>query len=297
MNALKQGLIEKSTLTEAEVQEIERLAGICNNAEHLRMRLSWLKRRVSPADAPCDFLYYENGTLVGYLLVDRHGTSEKELTGMVHPDHRHRGVFTEMLTAVKAEWQPRGTQKFILICEHASRSGQAFVTELGAQHEFSEYRMVLRTFHESRFSDERLFFRPATPNDMEALITIIAEDSHEEAKDVTPFVIGFLREPNCQVYMAVLGEASSGCKKPIGCLRVYELDDEMGIYGFVVRPEYRGRGYGRQMLEETIRTLRATSSKLIMLEVDTQNTRAINLYRSCGFVEETTYGYYALKLT
>src|SRR5436305_12849306 len=143
MNILKQGLNKKKMLTDTEVQEIEQLADICNNAEHLHMRVSWIKQRTSPRDAPCDFLYYENGTLIGYLLLDSHGTAHKELTGMVHPDHRRKGAFTEMLMAAKAEWQPRGVQKFILICEKASRSGQAFVAKMGVQHELSEYRMVL----------------------------------------------------------------------------------------------------------------------------------------------------------
>src|SRR5947209_5154728 len=111
MNTLKQGLLKKVTLTDDDVQEIEQLADICNRAEHLHMRLGWLKQRTSAEDAPCDFLYYKNGILVGYLLVDRYGRMARELTGMVHPDHRHKGVFTGLLTAARAEWQARGVQK------------------------------------------------------------------------------------------------------------------------------------------------------------------------------------------
>jgi len=50
------------------------------------------------------------------------------------------------------------------------------------------------------------------------------------------------------------------------------------------------------MLEETIHTIQARSQKQIMLEVDTQNTNALGLYRSCGFKETTTYGYYHLDI-
>jgi ribosomal protein S18 acetylase RimI-like enzyme len=259
------------------------------------MRLGWLKQRTPAEDGPCDFLYYENGNLVGYLLVDRYGRTARELTGMVHPEHRHKGIFTELLTAARAEWQARGVERFLLICEEASRSGQAFVAQQGAQHESSECRMVLGAFHESRFFDDRLVFRRATPGDIQSVVMILAEDAHEEFEAVTPYAIDFFREPNCHVYITLLGEGGVSCREPIGCLRVYELEDELGIYGFVIRPEYRGRGYGRQMLEETIRALREVSTKPVTLEVDTRNTPALNLYRSCGFEEETTYGYYALK--
>ena len=75
------------------------------------------------------------------------------------------------------------------------------------------------------------------------------------------------------------------------------MQDEVGIYGFVVRSAYRGRGYGRQMLEETIRTIQASSQKKIMLEVDTENTNAVGLYRSCGFKATKTYGYSSLDIS
>jgi len=85
-------------------------------------------------------------------------------------------------------------------------------------------------------------------------------------------------------------------EEPIGCLRLDEMDGEVGIYGFVVRPGYRGRGYGRQMLEAVIRKIQAESQKGIMLEVDTENTIAIGLYRSCGFQVKTTYDSYDLDV-
>ena len=79
-------------------------------------------------------------------------------------------------------------------------------------------------------------------------------------------------------------------------IRLDEMEQDIGIYGFVVVPDYRGRGYGRQMLEETIRTIRSVSQKRITLEVDTTNTNAMGLYLSVGFDVETTYNYYAINL-
>ncbi|MGH2478322.1 MAG: GNAT family N-acetyltransferase, partial [Ktedonobacteraceae bacterium] len=84
--------------------------------------------------------------------------------------------------------------------------------------------------------------------------------------------------------------------EPVGTLRVEEMPQEMGIHGFFVRPEYRGRGHGRQIIEETIATIRAQTTKPIMLEVDTNNLTALNLYRSLGFEIERTYEYYGLAL-
>ena len=35
--------------------------------------------------------------------------------------------------------------------------------------------------------------------------------------------------------------------------------------------------------------------KKIMLQVETQNAKALNLYKSCGFEETSTIDYYQLK--
>ncbi|HYX51664.1 MAG TPA: GNAT family N-acetyltransferase, partial [Ktedonobacteraceae bacterium] len=79
--------------------------------------------------------------------------------------------------------------------------------------------------------------------------------------------------------------------------RLDYMSDQVGIYAFEVRMGYRGLGYGRQMLEEAIRTIRIESQKRIMLDVETDNTNAIGLYLSCGFEIKTTYDYYDLKIS
>jgi ribosomal protein S18 acetylase RimI-like enzyme len=295
-NRLKQGLIKRQGLTDVEVAEIEQLARVCNTYENLSMRVDWIKLRSPLSSVANDFLYYADGVLVGYLALDRHGTQEKELTGMVHPDQRHKGIFFALLGAARQDCVRRGIRRLLLVCEHGSFSGQALVAALGARPRFSEHEMVLETLREKLAFDERLFLRQAGMDDLDALVTIMREDSHEPVEELQAFVIQVLQEPGCQIFIASLGEGSVSCKESIGCLRLYELADQIGIYGFVVRPAYRGRGFGRQILTETIQGILVRSQKRIMLEVDTENGVALALYRSCGFKESRTYGYYSLDL-
>src|SRR5947209_2531593 len=174
---IKQGLIKRKILTEAEVGEIEQLADICNSYENLRMRIGWIRlrpqQREETSDAHFnDFLFYENGILAGYLVMDDYGTTAREMTGMVHPDYRRRGIFTALLTAAKEECRGRGIRELILVCEESSRSGRALVAAAGAHRDSLEYRMVLETFHEKKRFDDRLTFRQANQSDLEALVTI-----------------------------------------------------------------------------------------------------------------------------
>lgn len=298
---VKQGLIKKQILTEAQVTEIEQLAHICNSYENLRMRIGWIRlrpqQREEISDAHFnDFLFYEDGILAGYLVLDDHSATAKEMTGMVHPDYRRRGIFTALLATAKEECRERGILELILVCEESSRSGQTFVAAVGAHCDTSEYLMVLGTFHEKKRFDDRLTFRRANESDLEALVTILMDGFNEPEEEVKSSILESFDEPYCDFYLATLGEASPGRKEPVGCLKLFEMQDEVGIYGFVVRSTYRGRGYGRQILEETIHSIQARSQKQIMLEVDTQNTNALGLYRSSGFKETTTYDYCSLDI-
>ncbi len=95
--------------------------------------------------------------------------------------------------------------------------------------------------------------------------------------------------PRRRYYLVTLGN------EPVGCFNLW-FGDTIGIYAFCVLPQYRKRGFGRQMLEQIVKMVRAETQQPITLEVDTTNTNAYNLYRSCGFKETTTVGYYSLDV-
>src|SRR6185312_7526451 len=93
----KSSLLKRQTLTDGEALAIEQLMTTCNAYEGLRMRLSMELLRERSGTETNDFLYYEDGVLAGYLNIDSYGVLEKEVTGMVHPDFRRRGIFANCL--------------------------------------------------------------------------------------------------------------------------------------------------------------------------------------------------------
>ena len=254
------------------------------------MRIDMGALRQRPGNEINDFLFYEDGILVGYLFVEGWGGRDREVAGMVHPDYRRRGIFSSLLAAAQVECRQRDVQQLILVCEHVSQSGLAFVHAIGARHEYSEHEMVLGTFRERRKVHKGLDIRQATKQDLDAIVSILATDSGN-VESISQWVAKLFEEPASRFYLATLDE------KPLGCLRLDFMSDQVGIYAFEVRLGYRGLGYGRQMLEEAIRTIRSESQKRIMLDVETDNTNAIGLYLSCGFEIKTTYDYYNLKIS
>ena len=284
------GLVKKQSLTEAEATAIEQLITTCNIYEGIHMRIDVGALLQRPGNEVDDFLYYEDGILVGYLYVEGWGSRDREIAGMVHPDYRRRGIFSSLLAAAQDECRQRDVQKLILVCEHFSKSGLAFIHAIKAQHEYSEHEMVLGTFRERQKIHNGLHVRQANKKDLSAIVSILATDSGN-VESINQWVAKLFEEPTSRFYLATLNE------KPLGCLRMDFMSDQVGIYAFEVRPGYRGLGYGRQILEEAIRTIRSESQKRIMLDVETDNTNAIGLYLSCGFEIKTTYDYYNLNIS
>src|SRR3954471_24454631 len=110
----KQGLFKKSTLSEAEIAGIMQLIDLCNRQDHLQMRISLEALAQRSGTEINDFLYYEQDTLVGYLYVDSWGHKEKEITGMVAPAFRRRGIFRQLFEATLAESKAHGVESLIL---------------------------------------------------------------------------------------------------------------------------------------------------------------------------------------
>ncbi|HYU75521.1 MAG TPA: GNAT family N-acetyltransferase, partial [Ktedonobacteraceae bacterium] len=192
--------------------------------------------------------------------------------------------------AVQEETRRRNIPSVLLIVEHASASGQAFAATFPTTYNHSEYKMVLEQFRQPESFDERLQLREARIDDLPALKHITAGAFGMAYDEVDWYSVHVLENSARRYYLATLTNVV------IGKLDVSLEGQTAFIYGFAVQPEYRGRGYGRQILARTIQELLAMGQEHIALEVATENRNALSLYQSCGFRETGSYDYYALAV-
>lgn len=286
-----QGVVKKQGLTQEELQEIEQLAERCNAYEELDLKLNWESLRSRPTTETNDFLYYQDGQLVGFLPLFSFNSQEAEISGMVHPDYRRQRIYTRLFNVAEEEVRERNIPTLLLIVDHASRSGQAFVASLEAEYHHSEYKLVLE---EAKIPatgvDEQVEFRQATEEDAQALAHITAVSFGMLEHEVSWYQNKVMADPKRRYYLGLLDNVY------IGKIDVSFGEQGAFIYGFGVLPEYRGRGYGRQMLAKTIQAIQETGQQHISLEVATENKHALSLYQSCGFKETGSYDYYSLAL-
>lgn len=291
----RQGLLKQQILTATDLQAIRQLAEACERDEQLHMRIEWTWLQQQVGRVTQDLFYYQDGLLVGYL-TGATGASQNELVGMVHPNYRRQGIFQALLTVAKEDAHARGERQLILTCEHHAHTGQAFVRSVGATLSESEHEMHLAQLPPRKGFEPQLVVHRAERSESDAIVLVQSESFGSEQEQTRERVAQCFDLVDRPYYLAVFGEGEVSCLEPIGCFRLDEGNDAIGIYGFGVRPAYQGRGYGRQILEDAIEIIRAQSQKKIILDVETENSPASHLYRSCGFEIYTTYDYFVLEL-
>ena len=128
--------------------------------------------------------------------------------------------------------------------------------------------------------------RPASVADarpMAELFAAVAEErsgiASEPPVDVDARTVQFTASVT-ESMVAVAGD------RVIGMIHVEASRHGFGEFGMLVDREWRGRGVGSALIQAAIAWARDQGLHKLCLEVFTQNTAAIALYRKCGFVEE-----------
>jgi len=92
-----------------------------------------------------------------------------------------------------------------------------------------------------------------------------------------PFLVGLLARPACRAWSLTYQE------RPLGVIWYQCVDDEAELLDLRIRPALRRSGYGRMLLEESLRLIGQGGSRGVTLEVRESNTAAKSLYAAAGF--------------
>lgn len=287
-------ILLKTRLDKNDYDAIKKLEEICirHDETSLKLELDYKLSVSSPKAMEKvyinEFMFREEGILVGYLGICDFGGSEIELNGMVHPDYRRKGVFSKLFSLASAEWQNRNSSTMLLLTDKNSQVGTNFIKSTGASYNHSEYDMVLNMDKDIKRRLNTVRLRKST-----------ADDAEEAARqNLIYFNMEFTEEDNVETTdgsysnITYIAEENS---TSVGKVRTELNNGRGGIFGLGVLPEFRGKGYGREILTMAIEELKKNKAGEIFLQVLTDNSNALNLYKSCGFEERYTMEYYAIR--
>lgn len=282
---MKDEVLGKMGLNEDDLGAIRNLEHRCISSEVLNMKLNWDMLQTRPENAKDDFFYIEDGNVIGYLGMYGFGRKEIEITGMVNPEFRRKGVFTRLFNEAVDECKRRNIEKLILVCDRNAASGISFAKEMKLDYDFSEFRMIRNNTKTESVLKHGIELKRASEEDKEFLFLIDSNSFGDPGDEVKEFSCS--KENINSSYIAALAN------NKIGKIRLAMEEGNGTIYGFGVLPELRGRGYGREILELSIMELLRNDPEKIILEVACENERALNLYKSCGFEIKAVYDYYS----
>lgn len=244
-------------------------------------------------DIPVFFLAMDGTKLVGYLSVFLPEETSAEINVLIHPDYRRQGIFTALLQRAKTALSAVGTKEFIFVCEPSATDSTAAMLAMQAEKRSSEYRMLLESSSASALSpcntgaSSRLTVSDtpgklleATPDDLPLLgkMNALFFETSEEMGEL--FAEDSYYTPGITVYKYVITDEHKKTV-PIGTVCFYEEEHSGNIFGLGILPEYRGHGYGKDLLSALL--TRIPADKKIYLQVSGRNAAAFQLYQKTGF--------------
>lgn len=278
-------IIQTNGLTQEQTQGIRALERICHEAEALENPLFLSNENNFDREIPVFFLALEGETLTGFLTFFIPTKEEAEISAIVHPLYRRRGVFTALDAAARRVIEASGIGRILYCVETKSVSAAQVLKRRGISHiARSEYRMQrdagLRACNAQTAACGAAFTaKRVTPENIAAYLQISARAF--DGEDGCAYADAIMTSDTRMGYVFCRDD------EPIGAFVIgLEQQGKPFIYGVAIAEGERGKGYGRLLMEQAC-GLAAAHGDVLRLDVDSDNPVAYRLYRNMGF--ETTF--------
>lgn len=234
------------------------------------------------------FVFYKDNKLVSFISLFAPNSKEVEVSAYTLPKYRRKGCFRELLNKVIAEIKKYNVKDLLFVCEPQSKDGIEVAKKIEAEYEFSEYLLGYNSESDNSKIEltSDLELNKYELEDLDKLIELnrdIFNEDYETAKNMV--VKAFESETRDQYVASLNGEL-------IGTVSTNINDGECSIFGLGILEKYRRMKNGKAMIKLLLKKLQEDNIEDIIIEVDSKNEIAYNLYLSCGFEAEMTFDYY-----
>ena len=271
-------------LTENQITEILNLETVSFGEDALENH-AFLSNEINfDKTVQCFYMGYENDVLVAFLTTFIPTSYEGEILAVTHPEYRGRGYFKKLFQCAKETLLLKGINKVLLVVEPKSRSGVEVLKSFKyAKLERSEYRMSYSGSKTLIEYPNLKFFQ--VNNENKEIFSEITQEAFTDLEDSSNFIDTVIYSENRKGYIAYKEGASVG---------VFDFNYEEGhafLYGVAIAIPYRGKGFGKQLVGFALNEGLKKSDKVV-LDVDSENPAAFNLYKKCGFQIDFQVDYY-----
>lgn len=246
-----------NTLTSKQFYEARELISVCTSVDGTR-GVAFLEPELNEDRSfPAFFMMYDGSKMVSFLSVFLVDETECEIYAYTLPEYREKGCFKRLYKEAIKRLKAAGYTDAFFVCEPESEAGKAVLEKMGLKVSRTEYLMS---------------YDMSPVNETKGRLELIsnAEDSTVN-------------------FEACIGDDI------IGTCNVEFTRSHVVIYEFQIYEEYRGNGYGSELLLLVLKQLLKEGATKILLHVNGANIVAHAMYSHHGFVSEEQIDYWGEK--
>nr|WP_106782456.1 GNAT family N-acetyltransferase [Lysinibacillus timonensis] len=219
--------------------------------------------------------------------IDIMGLNTYEWSMIVSPMYRKIGIGTALFKVLHEGLVDRGAEGELALVIDNDTYGKKFLEKYGFQYSFSE--ATLEANAGIMVVSEDVFIRPYSNLDQEALVEIYSEtfgDLREESLDLIDY------NTRTEGHILWVAEFEG---KIVGTVTTTKEGEVQWVTALAVHPEMQGRGIGTVLLNWTKDFTLRNGEKLVMLDVEVENERALAVYEKAGFIKSMQVDFFVFS--
>lgn len=285
-------LIHTNQLDQEQLTAFDVLCASCN---HFDGNLVATYRHLLSTDRgrPSNILCYQQPTslpsqknMAGFLGAFFFYEDACEIALMVAPEFRRQGIASNLFNAILPLIQAEGIRRFIFSAPHELHHNE--LAARGFHYQGSEFQMRRSDRNRVVIQPSSTHVRVATDRDIPTLCAIDKACFPKHRIDMPERVHSLLHDPNHCLF--VVNENN----KVLGKAHLQWQPDGARLSDIAVIPSAQKRGLGTALLAHCINHALTVNKQNIVLDVETSNKQALQLYTHLGFSIINAHDYWRI---
>lgn len=281
-------MIKNTNQLEAhQLKELEQLRALCKKADGSTPNL-YPHILELPRAFPASLLYYKQKQLVAFLAAYFFYEDAVEISLLVHPLYRRRGIGKELIRTILPLIQSQNFHK--LIFSSPAHLNNLWLTANGYSYMHSEYYMERDDLKPLLDYKKTLTFRTAISEDIPLLCAF--DEACFPNKQVDA-IERFQHLIDGREYQILLAYENNN---PVGKAHLRWQPTGATLSDIAILPTHQGKGLGTTLIAHCINMALSEGKPHLNLDVETHNERALKLYTRLGFITENASDYWSIDL-
>jgi ribosomal protein S18 acetylase RimI-like enzyme len=274
-------------INEQQLDELKQLAESCKNKDGSLPNL--YTHILSQNRAfPASLLYYEQQQLIGFLSAYFFYEDAVEISLLVDPSYRKKGIAKQLLTNILPLIQFQNY--FKLIFSTPSHLNNKWLLASGYRYLHSEYYMERADLTPVLSYNSGLTFKTATIENIPELCALDELCFPQRHGDSPERFDHILDNRDYEVILACHN------KTLIGKAHMRWQDAGATLSDIAIHPKQQGKGLGTALIAYCINHALSEGKPLLNLDVETHNKRALNLYTRLGFAVHNACDFWSIDI-